>query len=95
MTKDEILTAVVREYDVPRTSIMSHCRTQPLAEARQMTMHLLHQEIHLPKSEIAQILCRHLPTVKYGIRRIRELLTVDKSVRGHYERIMNELRKEV
>lgn len=94
MTKDDILTAVAKEYDVPEVSIMSHCRTQPLAEARQMAMYLFRQEVCMSVAEIARIFPRHHPTVAHGVRHIGELLTVDKYVRGHYERIMNELRKE-
>lgn len=94
MTKDDILTAITEEYDISKDSLMGHCREQPLAEARQMAMYIFRQEVCMSMAEIARIFSRHHPTVAHGVRHIGELLTVDKCVRGHYERIMNELRKE-
>ncbi len=94
MTKEAILLAVAKEYDVTEVDIMSHCRTQPLAEARQMAMYILHRELHMSKSGTGRIFGRSHSSVCYDVARIGDLLTVDKSVRGRYERIMNELRKE-
>lgn len=94
MTKDEILAAVAREYDIPEKNLMGRCRIQLLAEARQMAMYILHRELHMSKSGTGRIFGRSHSSVCYDVTRIGDLLTVDKSVRGRYERIMNELRKE-
>lgn len=48
----------------------------------------------MSKSGTGRIFGRSHSSVCYDVARIGDLLTVDKSVRGRYERIMNELRKE-
>lgn len=93
MNKDKILTAVAKEYGVSEAGIMSGSRIQPLAEARQMAMYLFRREVRMSVTGIARILSRHHTTVTQGVRHIGELMTVDKSVRTHHERITDELKK--
>jgi len=93
MTKKEILEAVAAEYDVTESEIMGRCRQQPLAEARQMAEYIFHKELYIPKSAIGRMFGKAQASIDHAVKRIEALMSVDRVVRLHHDRIMNALKK--
>ncbi len=88
----DVVDAVARAGGVRPNDLIGRGQTRPLARARQLAMHLLH-EIHPGVSlhAIGYLLDRDHTTVLYGCRRAEALLARGGAFRELYERARREL----
>jgi len=78
--------SILSIYKITTAQMRGRCRRRDLCEARQMHWLIL-SESGSHVTEIAQAYNRDRVTVRMGIKHIKELIEVDKSVRGKYELI--------
>lgn len=86
-----IIDVVASEYGLKASQIKSKNRTAEVAEARQVVMLILRDRLGYSTNKIAQVLSRSHPTVIHGIRRIKELASVDKATQRHIGVIKTEI----
>lgn len=88
---DKIIQTVAEEYRVSSKAIINKTRIRDVAEARQMCMMIMSRTGYTTRL-ISNRLKRSTDTVLYGIQHIKDLISIDKSVRGRYENIKNNLK---
>lgn len=91
MGAEFVIDVVASEYGLNTSLIKSKNRTAEVAEARQVVMLILHDCMGYSTNKIAQVLSRSHPTVIHGIRRIKELASVDKATQRHIGAIKTEI----
>lgn len=69
---DEVIGDVTAETGITREQILGVNRTQPVANARQLTMWICHTKHGLSASEIGRLMDRDHTTVAYGINAVDE-----------------------
>lgn len=87
----EITKAVADEYGVSEAQIWGRGRKKAEADARQMTVYLIWRKCDCTIVSIGRMFGRSHPTICYTIRRIEDLLCVDRPTRRHYENLKNTL----
>lgn len=88
---NKIIQTVADEYRVSPKAIFSKLKLRDVAEARQMCMMIMNHKGYTTRF-ISNRLKRSTDTVLYGIQHIKDLINIDKSVRGRYENIKNNLK---
>ena len=74
------IDAVAAHYNLPPSTLLASRRDRQASTARQVTMYLLHDLLHLGPEEIGQSLGgRDRTTVLYGIKRIANRIATDPS----------------
>lgn len=91
MEAEFVIDVVASEYGLNTSLIKSKNRTAEVAEARQAVMLILHDYLGYSTKKIAHILSRSHPAVIYGIRRIKDLTSVDKTTQRHIGAIKTEI----
>lgn len=92
MTTDDIINFVAMEYGISHDDIFLGGRQIRIAEARQMSMYLIDHCFDIPVTAIARLFGRTHPTVIHDIRKIRELLPVDRALRKCHDRILQKIK---
>lgn len=88
MKNQELIRIVATEYGLTPDDLFKPTRVQPIAEARQMSMYVLHTQSRLNKTTISTLFNKSFSAVHYAIDFIESLISVDKSIRGRHERII-------
>lgn len=90
----KIIEVVADEYRVSPTAILSKLRLRDVAEARQMCMMIMNRKGYTTRF-ISNRLERSPDTVLYGIQHIKDLISVDKCIKGRFETINKKLEYEL
>lgn len=78
-TSEQIITAVCNYYKIKEVHLLGSSRRATLVPPRQILMYLLRKHLHLPLSEIGQILGgRDHSTVIYGIEKVQQSISSDQ-----------------
>lgn len=91
LTVEIIIDAVAKGYSVTPQRILSRERTACVSEARQVVMLLLNENLGYTTVRIGEILGRGHVVVIYGLRRIRDLISIDKDTQRHISKIKSAL----
>lgn len=91
MTGKDIIDAVADEYGVTMAEIWEHNRLSDVSEAREMIMYLFARELGMTRVRIGRALGRAHSTVVHGIKRMEDLIEVDRTVAGRHRRILERL----
>lgn len=87
---DKIIYTVAEVYRVSSRAIIGKTRIRDVSEARQICAYILREQKY-KRCDIAQLLNRKPKTVYYELQQARNLLSVDKSFKKHYEAIRGKL----
>lgn len=71
---------------------MSRARSHDIADARHMTMYILHEELGYSLSQVAEVFKRSHPTTIYALRKMQFFIDNDKGTRLHFAGIHAGLR---
>lgn len=87
---DKIIQTVTEEYRVSSKAIIGKTRIRIVSEARQICAYILREQKY-KRCDIAQLLNRKPKAIYYELQQAEILLSVDKSVKKHYEAIKEKL----
>ena len=92
----EIMEACCNVYGITPRQFTSHRRFQNLAECRWMCWMILYENGHAPYEALGKEFgdWNH-GTVIHGIKRLRELIPINKGVRQKFEQVEHLLKQEV
>lgn len=91
---DKIIQTAAEEYRINPKAIFSKLKLRDVAEARQMCMLIMNRKGYTTRF-ISNRLERSTDTVLYGIQHIKDLISVDKCVKGRFETINKKLEYEL
>jgi len=95
ITVDQVLAAVAEHYTLEVAALKGRQRSQTIAQARQVAMYLLREELHCSLPQIGQILGgRDHTTVMYGCERISVGIEENDQLRRYVIMIKEHLYKE-
>ena len=82
VTPEQALTAVADHYGLTAEQILGRNRTSAVAQARQVSMYLLVNELGMAPTEVGRFLAgRNHSTVIHGVSRIRQAIETDDRLR--------------
>lgn len=87
---DKIIQTVAEVYRVSPKAILSKLKLRDMAEARQMCMMIMNRKGYTTRF-ISNRLERSTDTVLYGIQHIKDLISIDRSVKVRYGTIKSKL----
>lgn len=87
---DKIIQTVAEVYSVSPKAILSKLKLRDVAEGRQMCMMIMNHKGYTTRF-ISNRLERSTDTVLYGIQHIKDLISIDRSVKVRYETIKSKL----
>ena len=92
----EIMEACCNVYGITPRQFTSHRRFQNLCECRWMCWMILYENGHAPYEALGKEFgdWNH-GTVIHGIKRLRELIPINKGVRQKFEQVEHLLKREV
>lgn len=89
---NEVLAIIGEEYNVGKDDLIGKSLRRDISEARQMAMYILREEMLLSIIEISEIFGRDHSTLAYSMKRIGNLLEVDRMAKRHYQNIMEAIK---
>lgn len=85
MTKEDVISIVAEEYCQSVEDILGESRLQEVADARHMAIFLVDYSFDMTKVDIGAYFSRTHASVISAIKKVRDMLAVDKVTRDHYE----------
>lgn len=90
-TSQNIIATVADVYGISIDDFYSRSRKRTLVDARSMAAYIMKQKMPVGPVFIGSELCLNHATVCYGIKRVKTLMEVDKTVREKYNQIIDKL----
>ena len=92
LTPAQVLVAVANHYDMTKEQILGRSRTAVVAQARQVAMYLLSEEMGMTPTDIGRALGgRNHSTVIHGVGKIRDAIVTDERLRHAVNAIKDAL----
>ncbi len=87
---EDVLDAVCAYYDLPRATLLGKGRAMMVAQARQVAMYLLREDVGLTSIQVGQEIGRDHSTVLYGYARVADALDAGDTL---MDKILDSIRR--